>query len=474
LQIILQVAESSGLLKHRQVGKRWNLVSTDILRSRDIPVTFFTSFELAYFTVVMSGRTQAFFLNKFDFILEYMSVREVQQFAMEFGISAKEYTSDSFRLDALKDRRTPAQDDQELNLKVSKMALTLLQESPNLVKVNMYKLITVNPELLTKYNLPQFKSLTSVWCKISRMLSRYQLTIDDYTFWETLLARAPNLRNCTLVPVLSTKIAQQIVDISKFIQFFSSSVIFTTQLFTGYDNFRLTTFVELQNISFAKDKIHHFTMDLVCLHTSEEESFREFFFKFLESQSGSLTTLATTAKYALKFPKLEILKELDFETTADALAGVSCTPDLIPNVWKLTLHGRRSYGVFSPCKWAMVTHLELKRSRRCEIDLFDLNLASPNLAGTFPNLKFLLLETSTMKQDLKIVFTQLTTIVGLTLVFDVNRNLAGGNDAWDELTGGARRVSEEILLSTATVLQPTSSQPTFGNLPRKLFRSLNF
>jgi len=94
-----------------------------------------------------------------------------------------------------------------------------------------------------------------------------------------------------------------------------------------------------------------------------------------------------------------------------------------------------------------VTSLELNECSSYAIEPLTNNRQSQDLARAFPNLKFLqLLSTSTIKEDLKNVFTWFTGITRLTLVFGNNEKSAGENDAWDELTGGAERVSEGILL----------------------------
>jgi len=430
-----------------------------------IHVSFLRDFDLTDFTLVMRGRIQPFFLTKFDFNLEMMSVDGVLRFAREFGGYAKEYILDTLSLHQMSNSLPAGRDHMKVRKEVSEKALILLRESPNLVILHLHKLLPVDTQLLSKYSLPQYKNLTHIYySEISDSMGggvKFLFSADVPTILSLTIANAPNLLVCTLNPTCEISFASQIHINLSCARSLSSNAMFSTNL-KSFCSLKLEEVRKLQNVSFEMDKIHRLKIETIAIEPRAVEPFQSFFTKFLQSQSNSLTTFALTAGEAWKFPKLGALEVLEIGLQPWAEPMI-LTPELIPKVWSVTLRGWLQYETFTPWKWPGVTKLTLNKEYLTN-GVRGNNPLPTNVARAFPNLTSLTLETYCMRADIKIVLTYFTSLTTLTLIFDEDRNLFGGNNAWAELTGDAEKVPQNILLSTDTELEPPSSLSPFQNL----------
>jgi len=456
------------LLLFRLVNKQWNFVTSRLLKyDNSIHVSFLRDFDLKYFTLLMGRRIQPFFLTKFDFNLEMMSVDGVFRFAREFGAYAKEYILDTLSLHQMSNSLPTGSGLTKVNIEVSEKALILLRESPNLVNLRLHKLILVDTQLLSKYSLPQYKNLTHIsYSENSWSIGggvKFPFSSDFPTILSLTIANAPNLLECTLTPTYETSFVSQIYNNLNSVRSLPSNAMFTTTL-KSFCSLKFEEVRKLQNVSFEMDKIRRLKIEIIAIELRAIEPFQSFFTKFLQSQSGSQTTLALTAGKAWKFPKLGALEVLDIGLQPWAERMI-LTPELIPKLWSVTLSGRQQYETFTPWKWPGVTKLSLSKKYLTSV-VHESSPLTESVAKAFPNLTSLTLATYCMRADIKTVLTYFTTLTTLSLIFDEDRNLFRGNNAWAELTGNTERIPEDILLSTETNLEPPSSPPTFRNLPR--------
>jgi len=450
IQTLLQILRllDSDVRLIRLVSRRWDSTASLLLRNRH-KVEFVSQREFSCYLHISNDWMQPSILSKFILDLRLLDLDSIRVFAINHGPRVLEYTF-SYEKGIGHDESISSQD---YRLK----EFILLQHAPNIRSLTILPRRSRMSDASTQWEqLPVYRNLRKiVWEDVI-----YCLELAMH-----LLAKAPALQRFSCEAVYRGKQTipgRTSIDLSDFFPILPISVELSTKIILKRCSYEENQLDALRRISEGRNRIC--AMDLeISRDWNNKDGWSTVFEDLLFSQCESLRNLKIMDRWNRHtIPQLNVLQVLTVaEVSTDTL--INLNPAHFPVLKTLTFLSLRYFTIANLPIWASVRFLNINSSSFMET--YSTDVLTLNISEVFPTLENFTFECIPTRGSL---LRQLIRSASHVRELNVSIRMADAEKVWEELTGGAERVSaEDLLANSGNFLQEECRPHSFGSFHSK-------